>query len=120
MSFKILLLAPDVDPSWPEKIRRAVPGVVVKTFVDPKDAAEDIVDADAAYGTVPLELFAPTEPASAVHGFTTSWSRVTSSSRTCAAATTSILPATPSHSCSPSPAALITTCRRSDGCEVLK
>jgi hypothetical protein len=24
MSFKLLLLAPDVDPSWPEKIRRAV------------------------------------------------------------------------------------------------
>ena len=45
MSFKFLLLAPDVDPSWPEKIRRAVPGVVVKAFVDPKDAAEDIVDA---------------------------------------------------------------------------
>ena len=58
MSFKILLLAPDVDPSWPEKIRRAVPGVVVKTFVDPKDAAEDIVDADAAYGTVAPELLA--------------------------------------------------------------
>jgi hypothetical protein len=53
MSFKILLLVPDVGPSWPEKIRRAVPGVVVKTFVDPEDAAEDIVDADAVYGTVP-------------------------------------------------------------------
>ena len=58
MSFKILLLAPDVDPSWPEKIRRAVPGVVVKGFVDPKDAVEHIVDADAAYGTVPPELLA--------------------------------------------------------------
>ena len=58
MSFKLLLLAPDVDPSWPEKIRRAVPGVVVKGFVDPKDAADDIVDADAAYGTVPPELLA--------------------------------------------------------------
>jgi hypothetical protein len=58
MSFKILLLAPDVDPSWPEKIRRAVSGVVVKTFVDPKDAAHDIVDADAAYGMVPPELLA--------------------------------------------------------------
>ena len=58
MSFKILLLAPDVDPSWPEKIRSAVPGVMVKTFVDPKDAAKDIVDADAAYGTVPPELLA--------------------------------------------------------------
>jgi phosphoglycerate dehydrogenase-like enzyme len=58
MSFKLLLLAPDVDPSWPEKIRRAVPGVVVKGFADPKDAADDIVDADAAYGTVPPELLA--------------------------------------------------------------
>src|SRR5215472_9969988 len=58
MSFKILLLAPDVDPSWPEKIRRAVPGVVVKAFVDPKEAVADIVDADAAYGTVPPELLA--------------------------------------------------------------
>jgi hypothetical protein len=28
MSFKILLLAPDVDPSWHEKIRCAVPDVV--------------------------------------------------------------------------------------------
>jgi len=58
MRFKLLLLAPDVDPSWPEKIRRAVPGVVVKGFVDPKDAADDIVDADAAYGTVSPELLA--------------------------------------------------------------
>jgi phosphoglycerate dehydrogenase-like enzyme len=58
MSFKILLLAPDVDPSRPEKIRRAVPGVVVKAFADPKGAADNIVDADAAYGTVPPELLA--------------------------------------------------------------
>src|SRR5208282_687494 len=58
MGFKILLLAPDLDPSWPEKIRRAVPGVVVKVFRDPKDAADDIADADAAYGTVPRELLA--------------------------------------------------------------
>ena len=58
MGFKILLLAPDLDPSWPEKIRRAVPGVVVKAFRDPKDAADDIADADAAYGTVPPELLA--------------------------------------------------------------
>src|SRR6266699_6667108 len=28
MSFKILLLPPDVDESWPEKIRQAVPGAV--------------------------------------------------------------------------------------------
>jgi phosphoglycerate dehydrogenase-like enzyme len=58
MSFKILLLPPDVDASWPEKIRQAVPGVVVKAFADPHDALTDIADADAAYGTVPPELFA--------------------------------------------------------------
>ena len=56
MSFKILLLAPDADPSWPEKIRRAVPGVVVNTYSDPQDALDDIADADAAYGTLPPEL----------------------------------------------------------------
>lgn len=58
MSFKILLLSPDADPSWPDKIRAAVPGVTVKAFADPRDALRDIADADAAYGTVPPELFA--------------------------------------------------------------
>src|SRR5580692_9218479 len=58
MSFKILLLAPDADPSWPEKIRRSVPGIVVNTYSDPQDALDDIADADAAYGTVPPELLA--------------------------------------------------------------
>src|SRR6266851_5643008 len=58
MSFKILLLPPDVDASWPEKIRQAVPGAVAKAFSDPQDALTDMADADAAYGTVPPELFA--------------------------------------------------------------
>jgi phosphoglycerate dehydrogenase-like enzyme len=58
MSFTILLLSPDADPSWPEKIRRAVPGAVVKAFADPRDALDDITEADAAYGTVPPELLA--------------------------------------------------------------
>ncbi len=58
MSFKILLLPPDVDETWPEKIRQAVPGVVVKAFRNPEDAQSDIEDADAAYGTVPPALFA--------------------------------------------------------------
>ena len=62
MSFKMLLLPPDVNESWPEKIRQVAPGAVVKVFRDPKDALADIEDADAAYGTVPPELFA--EPAS--------------------------------------------------------
>jgi hypothetical protein len=58
MSFKILLLPPDVDASWPEKIRQTVPGAVAKAFGDPHDALADIADADAAYGTVPPALFA--------------------------------------------------------------
>jgi len=58
MSFTILLLSPDADPSWPEKIRQAVPGAVAKIYADPKDALADIETADAAYGTVPPELFA--------------------------------------------------------------
>src|SRR5262249_39846481 len=58
MSFKIILLPPDVDASWPEKIRQAVPGAVAKAFGDPQEALTDIEDADAAYGTVPPALSA--------------------------------------------------------------
>jgi phosphoglycerate dehydrogenase-like enzyme len=58
MSFTILLLSPDTDPSWPDKIREAVPGAVAKIYADPKDALADIETADAAYGSVPPELFA--------------------------------------------------------------
>jgi phosphoglycerate dehydrogenase-like enzyme len=58
MSFTILLLSPDADPSWPEKISRAVPGAVAKAYAAPEDALADIETADAAYGTVPPELFA--------------------------------------------------------------
>jgi phosphoglycerate dehydrogenase-like enzyme len=58
MSFTILLLSPDADPSWPEKIGRAVPGAVAKIYATPEEALQDIETADAAYGTVPPELFA--------------------------------------------------------------
>src|SRR5262245_46108820 len=58
MSFKIVLLGPDVDESWPQKIRQAVPGVAVKAFRDWQDALADIEDTDAAYGTVPPSLLA--------------------------------------------------------------
>jgi phosphoglycerate dehydrogenase-like enzyme len=58
MSFTILLLSPDADPSWPDKIREAVPGAVAKIYADPNDALADIESADAAYGAVPPELFA--------------------------------------------------------------
>jgi lactate dehydrogenase-like 2-hydroxyacid dehydrogenase len=58
MSFTILLLSQDADPSWPDKIKQAVPGAIAKAFADPKDALAEIETADAAYGTVPPELFA--------------------------------------------------------------
>ena len=58
MSFKIVLLGADVDESWPEKIRQAIPGATVRAFRDPKEALLEIADADAAYGTVPPELLA--------------------------------------------------------------
>jgi phosphoglycerate dehydrogenase-like enzyme len=58
MSFTILLLSAETDPSWPEKIRQAVPGAVARIYADPRDALDDIETADAAYGTVPPELFA--------------------------------------------------------------
>jgi hypothetical protein len=127
MSFKILLLSPDTEPSWPEKIREAVPGAVVKVFGDPNDAFDDIADADAAYGTVPPELLARAPKlrwiCAARAGLGGAWfydALVNSDveSPTCAAATTSILPPTPSRSSSPSPAASITTCRKSAGSEV--
>ena len=46
MSFKIVLLPPDVDASWPEKICQVVPGAVAKVFERPQDALTDIEDAD--------------------------------------------------------------------------
>ncbi len=58
MSFMIPPLSLDADPSWPEKINRAVPGAVAKAYADPKEALADIETADAAYWTVPPELFA--------------------------------------------------------------
>jgi len=61
MSFTILLLGPDVDPSWPRKIMQAVPGIVAKAFTNANDAAADLETAEAAYGTVPPELFERTK-----------------------------------------------------------
>src|SRR5215472_15559876 len=58
MSFTMLLLSPDADPSWPAKIRQAVPGARAKICADPKDALADIESADAVFGAVPPELFA--------------------------------------------------------------
>ena len=58
MSFKMVILPPGYHEDWPEKIRQAVPGAEVKVFDDPKDAYDDIVDADCAYGYIPPDLFA--------------------------------------------------------------
>ena len=58
MSFRMILLPPDIGEDWPAKIRLAVPGIHVESFERPQDAANAIVDADAAYGTVPRELLA--------------------------------------------------------------
>jgi phosphoglycerate dehydrogenase-like enzyme len=56
MSFKMVLLPPDIGDDWPAKIRSVVPGIEVEAFANPHDARAAIVDADAAYGTVPREL----------------------------------------------------------------
>jgi phosphoglycerate dehydrogenase-like enzyme len=58
MTFKMLLLPPDMGADWPEKIRATVAGVQLEVFKEPGAAADAIVDADAAYGTVPRELLA--------------------------------------------------------------
>lgn len=57
MDFTMVLLGPDVDQSWPEEIRQAVPGITLKVFADARDAAGALEEAEAAYGTVPPELF---------------------------------------------------------------
>jgi hypothetical protein len=88
MTCKILLLAADADPSWPDKIRQAVLGVVVRAFSNPADAHDEIVDADAAYGTATriagasqkaaLDLRGARRAAgSAAHGSTTRSSKAT-------------------------------------------
>src|SRR5437868_13871206 len=56
MSFKIVLLPPSIQDSWPEQIRQVVPGAEVVVCRDSSAAAGEIVDADAAFGTVPREL----------------------------------------------------------------
>ncbi|MCW5746054.1 MAG: D-2-hydroxyacid dehydrogenase [Alphaproteobacteria bacterium] len=58
MSFRMVLLPPDMGRDWPDKIRRAVPGVEVTAYDSPAAAANAIVTADAAYGTVPRDLLA--------------------------------------------------------------
>jgi phosphoglycerate dehydrogenase-like enzyme len=57
----MVLLPPYAEPDWPERIRDEVPGAEVEAFDRPEDAADSIALADAAYGTVPADLFARAE-----------------------------------------------------------
>ena len=53
----MVLLPPYAEPDWPERLAEAVPGCTAELFDTPEAAAGAIVEADAAYGTVPPELF---------------------------------------------------------------
>ena len=58
MTFKLVLLPPEYEPDWPARIREAVPDCQVVAAASLEDAARELADADAAFGTVPPELFA--------------------------------------------------------------
>ena len=72
MTFKLVILEPQ-DPgartpaarTWPDKIRELVPGVDIWYCTTVEEAAEAIVDADAAFGDIVPELF---ERAQKLHG----------------------------------------------------
>ena len=64
MTFKLVILEPQ-DPgartpaarTWPDKIREVVPDVDIRYCTTVEQAAEAIVDADAAFGDIVPELF---------------------------------------------------------------
>ena len=56
MGFKMVLLPPNTQADWPEKIRAVVPDCEVSLFDSPEAARGAIVDADAAYGDVVPDL----------------------------------------------------------------
>jgi phosphoglycerate dehydrogenase-like enzyme len=56
MGFKMVIVPPNTQPDWPEKIRAVVPECEVHMFNRAEDAMDAIVDADAAYGTVGPDL----------------------------------------------------------------
>ena len=57
MAFKLVIVPPNTQPDWPEKIRTVVPGCEVQLFDSAEAAMEAIVDADAAYGNIVPDLF---------------------------------------------------------------
>jgi phosphoglycerate dehydrogenase-like enzyme len=56
MGFKLVLVPPNTQPEWPEKIRAAVPDCDVHLFESAEAAMAAIEDADAAYGNIVPEL----------------------------------------------------------------
>jgi phosphoglycerate dehydrogenase-like enzyme len=58
MAFKMVLLPPGWQEHWPELIQEAVPGAEVVACRSAPEALDEIVDADAAYGTLPPDLLA--------------------------------------------------------------
>ena len=57
MGFKLVIVPPNTQPDWPQKIRAAVPDCEVHLFDAATAAMEAIEDADAAYGNIVPELF---------------------------------------------------------------
>src|SRR5499426_4131028 len=56
MGFKMVIVPPNTQPDWPQKIRAAVPDCEVQMFESAESAMDAIVDADAAYGNITPEL----------------------------------------------------------------
>ena len=56
MGFKMVIVPPNTQPDWPEKIRAEVPDCDVHMFEAAEAAMEAIEDADAAYGNIVPEL----------------------------------------------------------------
>ncbi len=56
MGFKMVIVPPNTQPDWPEKIRTVVPDCEVFMFDDDRDAMQAIEDADAAYGVLSPDL----------------------------------------------------------------
>src|SRR5215510_3979265 len=56
MGFKMVIVPPNTQPDWPQKIRAAVPDCEVQMFDSAEAAMDAIVDADAAYGNITPEL----------------------------------------------------------------
>jgi phosphoglycerate dehydrogenase-like enzyme len=56
MGFKMVIVPPNTQPDWPQKLRAAVPDCEVQMFDSAEAAMDAIVDADAAYGNITPEL----------------------------------------------------------------